>query len=223
MSEESLNLRKIKVKKDPKLIIALHSPGLIGSLAGLTLIQDKDFEHVGSFKSNRVPPIASIHKGKVYSPIRLYYNKKKNLLLFLSEVSIPTSASHEVGKAILEIIKKFKVKDLYILSSMNESEFHYISNKDIKLNLYEINEGALAGLAALVLSEISELDIEYLALFAPVDDPQLDIKNTIKLLKKIEKLLGLKIDYRTLKKHLKEEEEQENKEEDKEQSKGMYR
>ncbi|NPA22223.1 MAG: hypothetical protein GXN92_01420 [Candidatus Micrarchaeota archaeon] len=220
MSEEKLKLKK-KIKKGPTLVVALHSPGLVGNLAGLTLSLNPEFEHVGSFKGSKIPPIASIHKGKVYSPIRVYYHPKKNILLFLSEVSIPANASYEVGKAVLELVDKYDVKDVYILSSMNEPDFHYITNKKgVKLKLYEINEGALAGLAALILSELSDRGIEYLALFAPVEDPQLDIKNTIKLLKKVEKLLGIKVDYRTLKKHLKEEEAEEPVEE---QPKGMYR
>ncbi len=170
-----------------KLIIAIYSSGLVGSLAGLNLIKSNNFKLIDNYRHIKLPPVASIHDYVPYHPIRLY--QKDNTFLLLSEISFPINITEDFNNYILSTIKKYNIEIVIVLSSIASNSMYYLSNfKD--LDIEKIREGVLAGPIAHLLPILQENNVKYLALFSPVstDPTKADISSTKKLLLKFKEI-----------------------------------
>lgn len=195
------------------LIVALYSNGLVGSLAGLSLVYSPGFELVEQRFSKHLPPVAVVHRAQPLSPLRLYRNAKYDtkIYLIISEVSLSMAVAVYIYRYIMKIIEKYKIDMVFFLSSINDVEYNYITNiEDLELgDMKRINEGAIGGPMAILLPNLHD-KIPYLVIFAPTTARgNVDIPTTLSLLSKFKnimnRLLGidLEIDTKTLEEHQK--------------------
>lgn len=176
------------------LLVTLYSTGMIGSLAGLTLIYSPGFELMEQKFSKKLPPVAVIHKSQPLSPIRLYRNRLDgmNLYLLISEISLSMVVAPMIYSLILKIIKTLKIDYVIFLSSISDVEYNYVTNispvPNTLASMKPIREGALGGPLAMILPYIHDR-INYIALFAPNSSKSNpDIPSTISLLNRFREL-----------------------------------
>ncbi|MCX8154559.1 MAG: PAC2 family protein [Candidatus Micrarchaeota archaeon] len=193
------------------LIVALYSNGLVGSLAGLSLVYSPGFELIEQKFSKHLPPVAVVHQSRPLSPLRLYKNTLYDVKIYLviSEISLSMAVSVYLYKYIMNIIKQYKIDMVFFLSSINDVEYNYITNiQDLKLdNMKRINEGAIGGPMAILLPNLHDR-IPYLVIFAPTTAKgNVDVPAAISLLDRFREitniLLGidLEINTNTLQEH----------------------
>lgn len=148
-------------------IIALPDAGLVGTIAGMHLVQALNMRLVGYIDTEVMPPIAVIHDRKARPPIQLYAND--DFLLIVSEIPLPAEAMRPVSTAILHYLQELEPKsitalggtalppamrsqievpEVYAVATV-ESEYDRIMDKKVKF----LDEGIVAGAYAIILLE----------------------------------------------------------------------
>jgi len=148
-------------------VIALPDAGLVGTIAGMHLVQALNLRLVGYIDTDVMPPVAVIHNRKARPPIQLYAND--DFLLIVSEIPLPVEAMRPVSTAILQYLQELKPKSITALGgsalppalrtqietpevyavATTETEYDRVYDKKIKF----LDEGIVAGSYAIILLE----------------------------------------------------------------------
>lgn len=203
----------------PTILIGFPGTGLVGSIAASYLVDSLDLEFCGYISSPEFAPLASIHDYKPYPPARMHYSKKHNLLVILSEMSIPISASQELAERIFAFAKsvnasaiislggislKEKPLSLYVISSKQKFSEKFLKDKRFS----PIKEGATTGVSGLLLTKGVLDKFPVTLLLAEASEDYMDPGAAALILNAISKHLHVKVDTKRLDREAKEVAEQ---------------
>jgi len=202
------------------LIEGFPGMGLVGTIAAKYLVDKLDFDYVGYVDSNIFMPIIRIHKSLPVQPARIYANKKRKLAVLISEQVIAKEYTYTVAKKTVEWIKAKGITEVISLSGVHASgdspkkELIYgiAANEKSKpllkkYGLTEIGEGITTGITALILLELKMSKNKAISILGNVQMAA-DYKATAEVLKKLNEIIGLKLDVDPLLKEAKETEKQ---------------
>ncbi len=183
-------------------VIALPDAGLVGTIAGMHLVQALNLRLVGYIDTDVMPPVAVIHNRKARPPIQLYANDE--FLLIVSEIPLPAEAMRPVSTAILQYLQELEPKSITALGgsalppalrtqietpevyavATTETAYDRAHDKKIKF----LDEGIVAGSYAIILLEAQrqKIPITYIMAqsFLNIPDPGAAAE-TIKTLSKL--------------------------------------
>lgn len=77
--------------KEPSIVLGFPGTGLVGSVAASQLAEALKLEFVGYITSPDFAPLAAIHNYVPMPTARIHYSEKHNLVVILSEMSIPVT------------------------------------------------------------------------------------------------------------------------------------
>ncbi|MFX0168929.1 MAG: proteasome assembly chaperone family protein [Candidatus Hodarchaeota archaeon] len=161
----------VELIKQPKgkkhAIIALPDAGLVGTIAGMHIVQELHLELAGYIDTEIMPPVAVIHHRKARPPIQIYANA--DLLLIVSEIPLPAEAMRPVSIAILKYLQELEPKSIVALGgsavppalrtqvetpevfavTTTPDEYERVNKQKIKF----LDEGIVAGTYAIILLE----------------------------------------------------------------------
>ncbi len=201
--------------KNPVLLVGFPSPGLVGSISAVHLTEGDDFKLVGYIWGDNFAPVAAVHDYSLMPPVRIMASEEKNLIVVLSEISIPLSATAKVAEAIVEVAKKFKAKEIAVMSSINEtskSAYYSANSPDMERKLklaiksVKMKEGAISGVGPLVMIKATERKMPAYILMVPSMSSGADAKASSRVLKMISNIYDIKIDTSELDKEAEKQE-----------------
>ena len=199
----------------PTIILGLPGTGLVGSIAAAYLVDALNLEFCGYISSPNFAPLASIHNYKPYPPARMHYSRKHNLLIILSEMSIPISESQELSERVFAFAKSINAKalislggislkekplSLYVVSSKEEYSEKFL--KDSRFN--SIKEGATTGVSGLLLTKGVLEKFPVTLLLAEASEDYMDPGAAALMLNILSKHFKIKIDTGKLDKEAKD-------------------
>ena len=203
--------------KQPYIVLGFPGVGLVGSIATTYLTETKDFELVATLESDKLAPVTAIHNYKPLPPIRIMASKEKNMVVVLSEASLPISITLPLAEAILKIGEKLKAKMIIALSGMAQIKlspkrktFYIATTEKVdrlakELNLGEaIKEGATTGLTALVMSKCYMLKKDMINVLVEANAESGDPRASSTALKLLSRIVGVNIPTSKLDKEAKE-------------------
>lgn len=203
--------------KRPILIEGLPGLGLVGTIAASYLVEKLNMKPYGYITSEKFPPLVAIHDHKPEYPIRLYYSKKYNLIILLSEFIIPLSSVKDLADEIFKFSKSKNVKEIISLGSITikgEQDTVYVIASEEKgrertkrLKEVElIKEGATTGVTAMLLAKGSLDDsISVISLLAEANPEYVDPKAASMVLQRLNELIpSLKVNTAQLDKEAKD-------------------
>ncbi len=211
----SFHFMKAVDAKNAKILLGFPGVGLVGSIVATYIAQSEDFELVGYVVGQEFAPLAAIHNFTPLPPVRIYYSRKHNTLLFLSEIVIPLSSSSEFAEEIIKLAKRIKASEIMVLGGLTRKSTKakgiYVVGSDkrkvkqiIEQGLAKsIKEGATTGVAGTVLGLSTMHMLSSLALLAEADPDFADPSAALNLLKCFKKITGIKIDESDLMKEVK--------------------
>lgn len=148
-------------------VIALPDAGLVGTIAGMHLVQALNLRLVGYIDTDVMPPVAVIHNRKARPPIQLYAND--DFLLIVSEIPLPAEAMRPVSTAILQYLQELKPKSITALggsalppalrTQIETPEVYAVATTDTAYDRAQdkkikfLDEGIVAGSYAIILLE----------------------------------------------------------------------
>ncbi len=212
-------ISKLGLEK-PNFIIGLPGSGLVGSIAATYLTSSKDFEMVGYVESEKLAPVISIHDYMPTPPLRLMASKEKNMLVLLSEASVPVSLSLPLADLILMLIKDSSLNLVISLggipkTSKSTKSYVITSNegtwkrvKDLKVG-ERIKEGATTGITALLLTKCRIEGIDMITILVESELDVGDPKASTYILKLLSRVTDTPINTSRLEKDAKDYVEEE--------------
>jgi uncharacterized protein len=111
---------KGKLPENAVLIEAFPSKGYVSTIAANFLVEKLGMQYVGCINSDELGGIIVVHASKPMPPIRIY--AKDDIILIISELIIPSQLLSDFSKAIVNLIKKTKPRELILLASMSGIE-----------------------------------------------------------------------------------------------------
>ena len=200
---------KLVLKKKPrgaKIIEGFPGFGLIGTIATEYIVNHLECELIGRFWFDELPATAAIHEEKIVNPIGVYYNKKNHLVIIHS-ISAAAGIEWKAADLVLNIARQIGCKEIISLEGvasplmMGESRVFYHTNRETKKKLIEkcgidvLKEGIIMGItSALMLKS----DLPITCLFAETHSNLPDSKASAKIIKILDKYLGLDVDPKPL-------------------------
>lgn len=201
--------------KNPVLVLGFPGIGLVGSVAGSQMVDSLGMEFVGYVTSPTFAPLAAIHDYIPLPPVRIHYSSKYNVVLLLSEMSIPTSTISDLADKVFEFahtIDASYVVSLGGISLKDEENAVYLvaSDKKISKNLLAkklvkpIKEGATTGVIGILLAKGAIEKFPIVSLLGEATEEGLDPKASSNVLRVLSQMLNISINTNMLDKEAKE-------------------
>ncbi len=198
------------------LIEGFPGMGLVGTIAAKYISEKLELEMIGHIESSIFVPIIRVHNGYLVFPSRVYASEKHKIVVLISEQIIPTPYTDSIARAVVEWIKKKKIKSVISLSGIRSvpegqnTVYGIASNSESKKTLKKydielIKEGITSGITALIMLKLKDEKIDAISLMGNVEAAA-DYKSASVLLEKLNDMLGLQIDVKPLEKEAKETE-----------------
>ncbi len=199
---------RLELDKKPegvKIVVGFPGFGLIGTIATKFLIEHLDVEHIGRIESNKLMPVAAVHKSILVGPLDIFYDKQYNLVI-IQALSDLAGQEWNVADMIEDLCEDLKAKELIILEGVpsqtqkNMKTYYYCSGKNSaieNLKIDPLKEGIMMGATATLLLRLKG-EIPFLGIFAEGHSQLPDSEAAARTIKVLDQYLGLKVDYKPL-------------------------
>ncbi|MAG45634.1 MAG: hypothetical protein CMH63_02590 [Nanoarchaeota archaeon] len=199
---------KLHLEQKPqnvRLVLGFPGFGLVGTIATKFLIEHLDVERIGCVESDKLLPLAAIHKTKLIGPLDLFYCKKFKMVILqtLSEVAGFEWAMAEI---IEDLSRQLNVKEIVILEGLpsNKSKsamktYFYSENHlkmGEKLGLINLQEGIMMGVTAAVMLRVKDIPVSSILAESPSKFP--DSEAAAKAIQTLDQYWKIDIDYKPL-------------------------
>ncbi len=195
------------------LIEGFPGAGLVGAMACSYMIEKLGMEYIGYIDSESFPPIAVIHNSTPMFPVRVYIDRKRKLIAMISEFTIPTELVHELGFELIDFVRKNAISEIVSIGGIpaeKPSEDAFIVTTDESLlkkaaasGIKPINEGVIAGVSAIILSNSIVINAPIINLLVEVNPEVTDPKYAEIALTNLKKIINLDVNLEELDKEAK--------------------
>jgi uncharacterized protein len=195
--------------KNPTIILGLPGTGLVGSVSASHIVEKLGLTFAGYITSPSFAPLAAIHNYTPLPAARIHYSAEKNLVVILSEMSIPVASSQELADKVLEFAKTLKAPFIISLGGVTMKEGEnvvYVVSSDQKLSktllakkgVKPIKEGATTGVTGVLLTNGVLQNYPVISILAEASSDYLDPKAAGNALRVLSEFINLPIDTKEL-------------------------
>ena len=202
--------------KGPIIIEGFPGFGFVSTIATEYIISHLNAKPIGRIVSDKLLPVAALHKNEVIYPLEIFYDKKTNIII-VQAVTPVEGLEWRLADVIVELAKQVNAKEIVGLEGVASQEeiekanvFFYTNREEKKKSLAEINieplqEGIIIGVTGALLMKVQ--DVPFSCFFVETHTGLPDNKAASKLIETLDKYLGLTIDPKPLVEKAKEVEE----------------
>jgi predicted ATP-grasp superfamily ATP-dependent carboligase len=112
----------LKKMKKPLLVIGFPGTGLVGSVAASQLVESLQLSFGGYISSANFAPLAAIHNYKPLPAARIHYSEKQNMIVVISEMTIPIGTSMELADKIFDFARSVDASSIISLGGISLKE-----------------------------------------------------------------------------------------------------
>ena len=166
------DLVEIKPKKDINVIskplpmngasvlIGFPGSGLVGTIALQYMVDQLEFEQIGTMTSKFFPPLAMMNKGVINDPVRIYI--KNDIAAIVADIPIHPMICYETSRDIIDWLAQFRPKEVVTIAGIitNEPEKRVFGVATTLEALKRIEDytlllpiGSISGIASSLLTE----------------------------------------------------------------------
>jgi len=191
-----------KKPKSPIIVEGFPGFGLVGTIATEYLIRHLDAKQIGRIRVKEVAPVVAIHEGEAVEPLGIFYDKKHNIVILHALTSVQ-GIEWDLAEAIEGLAKQLKAKEVISIEGIGGSKanpkngVYYVggSKKMDTAGARELQEGIIMGVSgALMLKK----GLKTSFIFAETQSALPDSRAAAKIIKILDKYLGLKVDPKPL-------------------------
>ena len=200
----------------PIIIEGFPGFGFVSTIATEFLIRHLGAKPIGRITSDKITPVAAIHKTALIYPLEIFYDKKTNIVL-VQAVTPVDGLEWEIADTLVRLAKELKAKEFIGLEGVastaqikDPQTFYYASREEKKkaiqnMKVKPLDEGIIIGVTGALLMRMKETPIS--CFFVETHSDLHDNKGAAKLIEILDKYLGLTIDPKPLLAKAKEFEE----------------
>lgn len=147
------------------LVVGLPDAGLVGAISASHMVRMLGLETIAHVESELLPPMIVIHQSKVYDPVRVF--GREGLMVLSSEVPLPPSLIHPLGRSVVEWAVREGVKGIISITGIAVPNRLDIETPEVygvagamelydlfaKANIKSFEEGFVVGPAAVMIRE----------------------------------------------------------------------
>lgn len=188
--------------KNATVIECSPDVGLMGNIMGWLMVEELKMEEIGYMDSEFFPPLAVIRNGLSLKPSRVY--KKNDIVLFLSDFSIPQPIMYDMTKSMVDWMEKNNTKKFFtfnsILTQKKTGTILAIANNDNSMeklkryNLEPLFAGSLNGLSGTLLTQAAEKNIPGICILAETLNNYPDPRAAASIVDVFNEILDINID-----------------------------
>lgn len=201
----------MKKLKNPTVIMGFPGTGLVGSVAASQVVESLQMTFGGYISSSDFAPLAAIHDYKPMPAARIHYSEKHNMIVIISEMTIPIGSSLEVADKIYAFAKSVEAssiislggislqdekKGVFVVSSDPEIVKDVIAKKIAK----PIREGATTGVTGILLTKGTLEHFPITTILAESSEEYLDPRAATNVLKVLSRIINVPINTSKLEK-----------------------
>jgi uncharacterized protein len=199
-------IEKNNAPSEAFLVHGMPDVGLVGVIAASHLITEYKMVEMAYMDSESLPPVAVLHEGLPYAPIRVFGNG--DLLITISEMAIPADSIQLFMRSLLDWGQSKKPKLTISISGMpvqnrqdiEKPKVYGVASNATLLKMLEdkgievLREGYLVGPQALILRYCVEKNLPAIALLAQSFFNYPDPEAAAAALREFANVTGKKID-----------------------------
>jgi uncharacterized protein len=142
------------------VLMGFPGSGLVGSIALQYMVDQLEFEQIGSMNSKYFPPLAMMTKGVINVPVRFY--ERDSIAAIVADIPIHPMICYEVANGIMDWLTPFKLKEVVTIAGIitNEPEkrvFGVATTDDALPRIQDATQilpiGSISGIASSILTE----------------------------------------------------------------------
>ncbi len=206
------DMRKLR---KPTVIMGFPGTGLVGSVAASQIVESLAMEFGGYISSAEFAPLAAIHDYKPMPAARIHFSEKQNLIVIISEMTIPVGSSQDVADKIYEFAKSVGAATIISLggiSLQDEKKGVFVVSSDAaivkdiiaKKIAKPIREGATTGVTGILLAKGALDSYPVTTILAESSEEYLDPRAASNVLKVLARITGVPFNTAKLEKEAEE-------------------
>jgi uncharacterized protein len=147
-------------REQTAVLMGFPGSGLVGTIALQYMVDQLEFELIGTMTSKYFPPLAMMNRGVINDPVRIY--TKDDVAVIVADIPIHSMICYEIANGLMEWLTRFKPKEVLTIAGIitNEPEkrvfgvattpdaLKRIEDKTIVLPI-----GSISGIASSILTE----------------------------------------------------------------------
>jgi uncharacterized protein len=191
-------------RHDASVLIGFPGSGLVGTIALQYMVDQLEFEQIGTMTSKFFPPLAMMNKGVINDPVRIYI--KNDIAAIVADIPIHPMICYETSRDIIDWLAQFKPKEVVTIAGIitNEPEkrvFGVATTTDALARIQEhaliLPIGSISGIASSILTECKARGIPgYGLLGETVNAP--DPRSSAATIEVLNKMYNLGLDVKPL-------------------------
>jgi uncharacterized protein len=146
------------------VLMGFPGSGLVGTIALQYMVDQMEFELIGSMTSRFFPPLAMMNRGVINDPVRLYSktNDKFNITAIVADIPVSPMICYEIASGIFDWLEPFKPREVLTIAGIvtNEPEKRVFGVATTAGALARIQDhtivlpiGSISGIASSILTE----------------------------------------------------------------------
>jgi len=195
--------------KNPVIFAGFVGAGLVGTIAVDYIINKLNMKEIGFLRSKHLPPSTVFMQGRLRHPFRLYANNDGSICVIICEIIINREGLYTIASTILDWAEKKGSNEIVILdgvaSDKHDKKAFCAAEVDLCRVMEEhgikmIPQGFITGISGGILNECLIRKIHGVTLLAKANDRVPDTLAAVTLIDAINKVYGIKVDTKELKK-----------------------
>lgn len=142
------------------VLLGFPGSGLVGTIALQYLVDQQEFEQIGSMTSRYFPPLAMMNRGIINDPVRIY--QKNDITAVVADIPVHPTICYEISNSIIEWVSQYKPREVLTIAGIitNEPEkrvFGVATSVDALPRIQDhtllLPIGSISGIASSILTE----------------------------------------------------------------------
>jgi uncharacterized protein len=142
------------------VLLGFPGSGLVGTIALQYMVDQLEFEQIGSITSRYFPPLAMMNRGIVNDAVRIY--QKGNISAIVADIPIHPTICYEISNGLIDWLSHYKPKEILTIAGIitNEPEKRVFGVATSTEALQRIQDhtlllpiGSISGIASSLLME----------------------------------------------------------------------
>jgi uncharacterized protein len=201
MADKMDDLVKVIVEKlackNPTIICGFPGMGLVGNIVCQFLLEQFKMEACGYIESRLFPPVAIVYGGLVKSPVRIYENPEREIVIVFSDIPIDPIVSGEVGRILIAWVKTINPKEVISIAGLaTTGSEHRIfaagaTTEDlarVKDNAEVFEVGTISGVPGVIMNECKNNGIPAICILGETRGANPDPRSAAELVKALGKI-----------------------------------
>jgi hypothetical protein len=191
----------------PIIIEGFPGFGFVSTIATEFLVKHLNAKPIGRIVSEKITPMAAIHKSRVIYPLEIFFDKKTNIVI-VQAITPVEGLEWDIADTLIRLAKQLKAKEFIGLEGVssapqikNPEVFFYANDAEKHKNFQEmqikpLDEGIIVGVTGALMMRMKETPMSCFFVETHTDVP--DNNGAAKLIATLDKYLGLDVDPKPL-------------------------